>query len=514
MTSAISRFPVAWLVSFILLSGLGVLWGLATPMPSGGDEPAHSIKAAAVASGQLIGSRRPGIPANSAIVRVPARVVGLSQAGSCYYPDPALPSRACRITLADPEAIVEAGTYVAHYPPAYYALTGLPTVVSKQAWTLRGMRVVSAVYGAFFLALALAAAIAWSRSRWLLAGVALCVTPVTLYNVSIVNPSGLEIATALSAWTMAAILILERRAARAGPLIAFVVSGLVLAFTRPLSFAWVPALAVTLCLIEWRSVRTLWADHRVKVAAGISAVVALAAALFVLVHKSTVVEHFPLPPGTPESWIVHHLLRHIPTWITEFVGQFGSPNFGGPAIAVTIWLIALAGLLIWGLASARWTQAVWLALFTVGAVAVFPFVATFTHVRLQGLGWQGRYNMPLAVGVPIIAASLIGRRRWFSPGSRAALVVVWVVGQAVSLYFVFSRYRVGLDSLFHPFRSVPDGWEPPLGTGLTLALGAVLVAACGAWLWFASHERRPRLAGVGARPERSDTVPGETEPVL
>ena len=488
-------FRVAWLGSFILLSTFGAIWGAATPFPSGGDEPAHAIKAAAVASGQLIGVRPKGYPQTSAVVRIPASVDALPRARACYYGDPNLPARACHLSVGQPNDVIAESTYVANYPPAYYAPVGLSTLVFRHPAGLRLMRLSSALIGGVFLSLALAGATAWSRNRWLVLGVASAITPVTVYNVSIVNPSGLEIAAAVAAWTAAVVLVMEGRTSTRGPLALFVASTVVMAFTRPLSFLWVPAIVMVLFFMDPAMAKSLWRDVRVKVSLAITVAAALGAAQFVVVENGLAVEHFPLPPRTSSMWIAEQLLGLIPTWITQFVGQFGSPNFGGPAIAIVIWLIGVSALIIAGFISAVRHERVWLLFYTLVSVAIFPFAATFTHARLQGLGWQGRYNLPLAVGIPLLAAALVGRRFGLSSRARGIAIAAWGLAQSISFYFVLCRYTVGLSSLFNPFRSVSEGWDPPLGVLFTLLGGVLLILLIGLWLWFCSGAR---FSGSGA----------------
>lgn len=500
-----NRFSIAWLISFLLLGGLAVTWSFATPMPSGGDEPAHAIKAAAVVRGQLTGARSKGLRAPSAVVVIPAVVNNLGAVAGCYYRSPSQPSHPCHWPSARP-GLVKASTYEAHYPPAYYGIVGLPTAFSKSEWSLRLMRVVSSLIGGVFLALALAMAVMWSANRWLVVGVAAGITPVSIYMASIVNPSGLEIATALAAWTAATLLVLDRRAPTAAPLLSFVVCCGVMVFTRPLAFLWAPVIVATVVLLDFHSSRQLWKFRSVRLAVALVAVATAGAAAFVWKQRSLDLEQFPLPRSVTTAQIEDRLFHLIPVWIEQFVGQFGSPNFGGPRLSVILWLTGCAAMIIWGIySSPRW-QAFVLVLFGLGSVVALPYLTTLSHARLQGLGWQGRYNLPLAVGIPVLFAAIAGERRPLGT-ARVALVGIWVVAQASSLYYVFCRYTVGLGSLFHPFKSVVDPWDPPLGRPLTLALGALVVVASGAWLWVCAqdgagpgHRRRRRVffSGVDA----------------
>lgn len=496
-----------------MLSGVGILWSLASPLPSGPDEPAQIIKAAAVAHGELIGKHTASLPPPTTLVRVPetANEAGGHQTDVCDYARTGAPVGGCLTPLHPSSRTVVASTYVGRYPPLYYAIVGLPSLASSHAWSLRAMRMVSALACALFLGLAMAAAAAWTSSRWLVIGVALAITPVALYTAAVVNPNGFEICTAIAAWTTGTILVFDRsQRPPAGLLAAFVASTIACDFTRPLSFAWMAALVVTLVVIRPRAALRLWRDRRVKVAVGLVALGCAGAAAYVVAAHSLLVEDFPLPKGLSNGYIAKQLAELIPSWIYQFIGSYGSPNFGGPALATALWLVAASLLLVAGLLTGRRREAAWLALFVVGALGVVPFVATYTHARLHGFGWQGRYNYPLAAGIPIVAAALLGRRPLPS-AARAAAAGVWVVGQGASMYWVLLRYTVGLGHTLDPLTNVSGHWRSLFDTGLFMALGASAVIVFGAWVWTSSAPARLRPAHLSRRPART-AVSGGSRP--
>ena len=101
-------------------------------------------------------------------------------------------------------------TSAGRYPPLYYAIVGIPSLVSDSTGGIYAMRLVDAALSALFVALALTSICVWSRRRFMLVGVLLALTPMTLFLGGVVNPNGPEICAALCMWTAGLILVLER----------------------------------------------------------------------------------------------------------------------------------------------------------------------------------------------------------------------------------------------------------------------------------------------------------------
>ena len=111
----------------------------------------------------------------------------------------------------------------------------------------------------------------------------------------------------------------------------------------------------------------------------------------------------------------------------------------------------------------------------VGLVVAVPVALEPSHAREVGFVWRGRYTLPLAVGVPILAARLAGDLLGAS-GRRVVPLVAGAVALAHALAFVstLERYTGGYGI------GSPDPWTPP-GTTPVLILAFVLVAGAYAW---------------------------------
>jgi hypothetical protein len=455
------------------------------------------VKAAAVARGTITGERPPGFPDGTVVVRVPGTFVMYGAELGCYYLRAHVPA-GCTESPGPDRTIRETSTYVGGFPPLYYAATGLPSLVSTAPLARRVMRGTSALLSAVLLGLGLSAAATWSRSRWMVVGAALTVTPTAVYLASVLNPNGLEISAAVAAWTAGTVLVFERADDPPWALVAaFVGSSSVLALTRPLSALWVAGIIVALVAIRPAAVPRLLRERAVCVGLVLTAIVAAGSAVYVVVADSLAIERFPLPDGLSDLQVAAVFLGRLPLHVRSIVGQFGAPEFTAPAVALAIWVVGVGALVCVALCVGDRRQAVVLGLMVVGTLVVIPFGASFPDGRSKGLVWQGRYQYPAAGGIPILAAAVLAATRTRLGRSGTLAVVAVAMGHLVTFYWVLRRYTVGLGPFVNPFASVPEGWEPPVPAPLLAVLVTLSVAAYGAWL-LVCLARRP--AGAEAAP--------------
>ncbi len=475
-------FLRVWLLFTGILTALTACWSLATPLPSGPDESTHVIKAASVARGTLIGSHPAHAPVNVTKVQVPRSVASLAEGTRCYYRHQKV-SAACRVAPKHSAGNTAAATYVGYYPPLYYAVTGLPSLLSTARWALYGMRITSALFGSALLGLAFASAVCWSRRRVLVIGLALGVTPTTIYLMSVLNPNGLEIAAAAAVWVSGLILFDERPGdPPQGLLTALAVSGVVLALTRPLSPAWLFVIVLTLVILRPRAVRQLVASAQVRIAAAALAVGVLVSGVYVLVERSYTVEAINPMAGSPTRDVLRRIVRLLPAYTKELIGAYGAPEFRAPALAVAFIVPALFVLLGTALLVARRRDARVLALMSVGFLIALPVAVSLVSAPAHGLVWQARYGLPLMIGIPLVASQLLGELPAVrAVRTRVAVGTVVAVSLFVSLAWVFHRYSVGVSGSLNPFAGGPDVWRPPLPV-LLLAISALLANLGYGWL--------------------------------
>ena len=98
------------------------------------------------------------------------------------------------------------------------------------------------------------------------------------------------------------------------------------------------------------------------------------------------------------------------------------------------------------------------------------------------LAWQGRYNLPLLVGVPLLAAHGLARARITrpsrsSPGLLLVMVLLWC-GSVLAFAQTLRRFSVGADGALVFWRD--PVWSPTVPIPVLLVL---LGAAVAVWLW-------------------------------
>jgi predicted membrane protein DUF2142 len=297
-------------VALVLAFGNMAVWSLASPLSASPDEPAHVDRAVALDHGQLIGQTYQNDGNAKTVVTVPKMYGAENYYGSCFTFNSAQPAT-CAKPLTSSTQELPTITYVGRYPPLYYAIVGLPSIVGTSHATIYFMRLMSGLLSAVFLALAVMAVATWSRRRLLLVGVLVPATPMTFFLGSVVNPSGFEISSALCLWSAGLVLALERADRPPPGLVAVVVGAtMALLLARGLSPLWVVGtLGILGLLAGWKSVQSIARDRSARwslvalVPTGIFAVVWI-----VLAHA---LDLLPVGAVIPKSETRSHLLASI-----------------------------------------------------------------------------------------------------------------------------------------------------------------------------------------------------------
>lgn len=503
----------AWWTLFALWALMGVAWALATPPVTGPDEVEQARRAAAVARGELIGARQPGVPPLVVDVEVPdtygeASVdhwrcfLGPLVSGSPQEAMVLPPSTCPRISSSRDLVTVQTVQYRGQ--PFFYAWVGLGTWAPGVSGMYL-MRLLSILPVAALLASASRSLREAGRGGRAALALAVTVTPMVLYLAASTNPSGLETAAAIAAWAAGLALadpevsISRRGVARFGVALA------VLAAARGLGPLFAAAvLAGVATVAGWRRTAELGRRREVWAwGAVLAATVALSGAW--LAHLQS---NYALPERAGTGWAT--ALGYLPWYLRQAIGVFGTndsalhPVVAGAWVAVAIAVIATG----FARASAR-------ARLVAGAALVSGLAIQVTAEGLSippiGFFWQGRYALPLLVGAVLVAAaSPPARRAQVSPvEARTGLVgalggaaaTVLAVVHALAFLTVLRHYTaegsgsLGVaDALFDP------RWNPPVAP---LALVVVFAAATVAAL-------AVLLGSVPARPVGSGVV--ETSP--
>jgi hypothetical protein len=501
------RFRVVWAVSSLLFLALSCCWIVANPIGAGPDEPVHMVKAAATVRGQLVGSPIPNISTAMRRFTVPeayARATGMPH---CFQFNP--DQRAtCEPAWSGGSTSTQVYSYVARYPPWYYLVVGLPTLVTSSRAGPYAMRFMSALICALLVGLSLALAACYGRSRLLVTGIVVAMTPQLVFLSSIVNPSSMEMAAGLCAWVAAIVIVLDHAdSPPVSAIVALVVSGSALALSRSISPMWTGIVIGTMFLLDTRRFIG-WVRNPGPMRRGLAALLAVCglATLVDLAMKSFSVYPAgrPLPPHASQFTIVRLAFDRTNSYYHQFIGVFGWLDTKVPPITYWTWTVMLIAVVVIGLVSGTWRQRACMLLIG-AAIIVIPTAITSSHARVDGLVWQARYSYPLDVGLLVLAVAAATR----APFSRVPVARVlatlaafgWLVGQWAAFYQNLRRYVVGAHGPARFFHFQNGFWQPPLSP-FHLVLGAtVAVALLTAWFLLISGR-----GSDSSPPPRSETL--------
>ncbi len=495
------------LLVVLLLAGMTVCWVFATPLFGLSDEPAQVMKAAATVRGQFVGTPAGG---PNTLVEIPEDLIGANRL-PCFMFHRNVDA-GCEPPLGHDTADVPEVTWVGYYPPLYYFLVGWPSLLFQGALAVYAMRLVAALLSAVLLGFAFLSA-ADARGRALLVpAVAALATPYVLVYMATVNPSGMEMASALCAWTSGVALANgPPPASRRRILVRFVVGLAVLAQVRDLGPLFAGVLVVA--MVGWYGLRASWALLRrlaVRlIVAGVGACALFTTVWVFAVGNLRFVPNNELRTGDLE--LVWLSIRRFGADMLQIPGNFGWTDTSPPRWVSALGLFAIVSVALVGLRmAARRPRVVGIALFVF--TFVFAVVVVALEARSEGILGQGRYWFPLVVGGVLVAAEAGGSR--FKRPSRLLWSVVAgceVVVNLVCFQIALDRFRFGLGE-----PQITAGWNPPGGGDpWPIVYGALtLVFTC--WWWALGRTRgsavpagpSPPLRGPAVTPGPSPPLPG------
>jgi hypothetical protein len=451
------------------LAILQALWIVSVPPFRASDEFDHAYRAASVARGQWW----PDVAADNGrgnLVRVPVDLVEAAhdQCSELPYTGPdncnAVPgSRSGDSTLV--------ATAAGAYNPGYYWVVGTAARPFRGATALYVMRVTSAGLCLLFLGLA-----AWalllgcgaraSRTGWPGLGLAVALTPVFVFSTVVAAPNGLEMAAAAALWCalLAAPTAADPRTARRLVVIAALAAGTVstLRMLGPLF------VLLTVLLVMLFHSRAGWGF--VRRTTGPLALAALAVVVAVGLSVAWSLRAGLTDPSTDQGLNTTWPPSSLVVWPLQTIAAFPFRNIPGPAIVYPIVVILAGGLLVLALNRSRGAQR-WALVLGVAVALVLPIVLTAATRQTQGVIWQGRYGLPVAIGFVLMAGVVLGQK---GPGpTRSAAVstaVMLTVGTAACLL------KVVHEELIRPASAGDGAWWPPpawllvVGSALAYAL--------------------------------------------
>jgi hypothetical protein len=461
-----------WAVLFVALFPLAAVWALTNPMLASPDETLHIARAQSIASGDLtVPYTTDGLPIDSI---------------ECFRFQPEV-SAACQDLSWGPDGAQLIGP-TEGYPPLYHSLAAVPALFFSGLGGAYAMRL--------WMAAIVIAVVAWAGvlvtrpglGPWPLTGFAIAVTPMALFSVATVNPSGLAVASAMlfTAGTVSLCTLRQRHWQVTGAVVA---GALGLALTRRDGLLWLAILAIVLVPVAWTPVLGAVRDlsrRTIAVAVSAATVVAVVAAVWARPTVSRFSRNWQDGAGT--SW--WEAARYIRTYLFQAVGVLGwldSP-IGEEAFLIAMILAGFVALL--GMAAMHRRLALSTGL---AVVALLVAPVAFGLVRFPYL--QGRYLLPIWVGGMVVAGLAaafgdVGAR--FDRRASRVVLVGWAIVHLVAGVQNLRRYAVGRSGSWN---FVTDAeWSPDTMSN-ALAVAAYVLA-----LAIAAAGFTVLLRGVGTSP--------------
>jgi hypothetical protein len=343
----------------------------------------------------------------------------------------------------------------------------------------RLMRLGKALFSLIFVAGAVL--LLWNREAGLvsLVGLIVAMTPMVVFLSATLNPSGLEITSALAFFS--ALLRLRRGQTHRGPWLMLAFSGAVLALSRLTGPVWIAldlGVVVLMSGID-RLLRLAKEQWRLALAASIL----VASGVFLnrlwehLYGPRMSFDLSPFPGSLLEG------MAQLPVVLLHQMGMFNYLEFELPQLAYAVWAaLALAVAVIAFVVGSNQER---IALAVTLAVSIaLPVILVAGSMRHTGFGLQGRYVLAFSIVVPLISGEILVTQYQKLKALKADhLFLPFAIGAALVQLVAWGknayRFAVGLTGAYWVGSSEwvpPGGWWPWLilaAAGATLLIAAV-----------------------------------------
>lgn len=469
-----------------LLTGLAVLlvsWVLLVPPFGGTDEFDHAYRAASTAHGQWIPTPSDATRGTGAWLQVPRDIVAAARP-ECQARVYTTPSDCVGTGQGD---LVRIASGAGRYHPLYYAVVGTVALPFDGTAALYVMRLATAALALALVALALGALRTWARSRVALLGPVVACTPVVVYSCSIVSPNGVEIAAGLAFWAAAVgLLVADAHDVRRLAVLA-AVSGATLCTLRPMGPLWcllVPAVVLVAVRTEPGRIRRLLRRRDVQLSAAVVAVSAVQSVVWTMAMGALELGKVPDPVHTSIAHRVGEVSALVPLWVLQSVAAFPMRDDATSPAVYVCYLLLFGAVMVTALRCADHRIRIGIAA-VVAVSLVLPFVTSVSSYDELGAAWQGRYALPFALGMAVLAGFALDRAARTLPGPWPVLAgLLFVAAQVVA-----AAYTLHVEVGRSPLVDSAAWLRPPMW------LLVVLTAVGAALLWWGEAATRLLVRG-------------------
>lgn len=455
-------------------------WSLATPLFGAPDEDAHLYRAVSLIHGDLIASRS-GVNApgqTTILVPVPADLNAFARNLDCFRHNSDVPASCMtwsHVPDRSQESLVPSGA--ARYNPVYYALVGWPAAYSDALEVVWLMRLISIIMCAGLLTTAFISA-RREGSRYAVIALLVAVTPTTMFLSGSVNPNALEICASAAVWSL--LLLAIRQPAWDAPLVlrASIVPVALMVSTRAISPLWLAVIATIVGLAAgFRWIAATLRDRTTQATVAVLTTVTLAGIAWTLWSG---VLNIATPYGKPPvqyttSAALGKATRETWIWARQTVGAFGWNDTMAPGVLVVLLFVAIVVLIAYS-GPSRSRAA--LALSATGVALAVSIMSEVSGINMLGTWWQGRYVLPILIGVPMLAVAGQndrGTARRFERPVLGFVTATIVTADAAS--FVLWLHRT-MNGIGHPW-TLRSAWSPPMAAPLLVIINiAAITALC------------------------------------
>jgi hypothetical protein len=450
---------------------LMVVWSFLTPLFSGPDEPSNFIRSAAVVRGEWIGENYPASIEKSywtTYVHIDAQFGTANAIPWCFAPFPEKPG--CGIAVEDAPVIdVPTWTNMGRYPPLPFVISGIGTVFGATNLSVHVARLMTSLICALLIS---CSAYAITRRKQSLLGLLLALTPGTIFLASAMNPSAIEICSAIALWSILPIIHRDRENDRAIQTM-FIVAGVLLIATRPLGIA----MYAVVMAISWLAFGNVRIFSFIKENRTTLAVHALTAALMCWWYVT--VYTFQTSPSLTTgmeklsfSVQLSRAFKHIPELVDQAVGNFGWLDTPIPRGALLLYAVCGAVLIVTSFKQPSKRKIIAMVVLSCTSICISIAIDMNFYAMFGWLGAQGRHMAPLLAGLPLLAVTQSN----FGNRIQIALLTGWSVVMVWAGFGALRRYTVGAtgNNAFSMFTD--RTWNPSIGFWTSALL---LIAATG-----------------------------------
>lgn len=405
-------------------------WMLALPMFRGPDEIDHLLRSSDVALGHWQPAARD--PDQDQRYVIADGTLAHAAQPTCELLHEDFDTTVCRPRRSLPDGTVEILSHAARYNAAYYLVVGSPMRVENSesgAWAVRAL---GALLSALLMAWAWSLVVSRQATAWPSLAMMIATTPAVFFATTVAAPNGVGYAAGILLW--AGLLTAARDRWSSSAPIAGAVGACTLVLTHPTGIVWVGASVLTVMVLSgWSGLKRLL-SQRPRTWFGSTAAVVFAMAGAVAwnyifqpnAFNPAAVADAPAPLVAETKAIP--MVAHAVLWVCQTIGVM--PNrFGLLWLAIyPLWLAPLAFVLLRaGRAATGRERAAGSAALAIAVLV--PAVATVTTYETLGVSWQGRYELPLLVGIVMLGGAVLDRGAEIRRSLRVPLIVLLALTQ-------------------------------------------------------------------------------------